>query len=74
MRIKKKAIAMGMVLTVLFTGCKKAPENSIVKNKSFDNMVSQANDAENGYDNPESMAEKYDAYKTKFYDKKLHVM
>lgn len=69
MRVKRIA-ALGMAMIVLFTGCQKAPEDAVVKEKNLDKMIEQAKE---GSDEPESIAEKYNTYKKEFSNEKLGV-
>lgn len=73
MRRINRAIAMGMVAMMLFSGCEKAPEESIVKQKSMDNMIKKAEDSTNGSDDVASVTDNYTKYENKFENKKLGV-
>lgn len=66
----KRILALGMTMIVFATGCQKAPEDAAVKEKNLDKMIEQAKE---GSDEPESIAEKYDIYKKEFSNEKLGV-
>lgn len=70
-----KAILFSCLLGLSMTGCKKNPEQSIVKEKDFDNMVSEAqkdSDGDGSVSNVQDMTA-YEEYKTSFSDDTLGV-
>lgn len=75
--MKKKmllpAIAAAILPALLLSACQENPDSSIVKNKDLDNMISQAQDGENGSANVGELAGEYDTWKTAFQDESLHV-
>lgn len=78
MRIKsknmiKKVTAMGVAATIIFTGCQKAPEDAVVKNKNLDKMIEQAKKTGDEKEQADIMAEKYTSYKNNFSNEKLGV-
>lgn len=73
MRLKRNMIAIAMVMTIFVTGCQKAPEESVVKNKNLDKMIQQAKETGDVDSNPESMAQEYNEYKKKIKNEKLGV-
>ncbi len=73
MKRNKNLLAFGLVMAVTFSACQKSPESSIVKNKDMDNMIEEARDTENGFQNVTDVAEKYDTYQTTINDESLKV-
>lgn len=71
--MRKKIIVLGLITVLMFTGCQKAPENSIVKKKSFDNMIKKAQDESNGSKDVAGVADNYTIYENEFSDEKLGV-
>lgn len=74
----KRAIAMAMagILTITLAGCAENPEKSVVKEKSMEKMLEQAEskDNSNTYEQvKEELKKKYETYKTQIKDKKLKV-
>ncbi len=71
---KKQMLCMGMaVIFLVLSGCQENPESSIVTNKDFDKMVSQAEDEESGIKKVEEVAEAYNSYQNSFSDDSLGV-
>lgn len=73
MNFKKNFVALGMTMVLFATGCQKAPEDAVVKNKNLDKMIEQAKETGGGEAELESMAEKYDTYKNSIENEKLGV-
>ena len=78
MRLKRrnvirKVTAMGVAATIIFTGCQKAPEDAVVKNKNLDKMIEQAKKTGDEKEPADIMAEKYTSYKNNFSNDKLGV-
>ena len=73
MRLKRNIVAVAMAMTILATGCQKAPEESVVKNKNLDKMIQQAKETGDKDSNPESIAREYNEYKKKIKNEKLSV-
>ncbi len=72
--ISKSAVAYAVVLCMLgITGCQKNPEESIVQNKDFDNMIDEAENTEDGSSDVGAMAQEYDSYQTTVEDTSLNV-
>ena len=73
MRLKRNIVAVAMAMTIFATGCQKAPEESVVKNKNLDKMIQQAKETGDKDSNPESIAREYNEYKKKLKNEKLGV-
>lgn len=73
MRLKRNIVAVAMAITIFATGCQKAPEESVVKNKNLDKMIQQAKETGDKDSNPESIAREYNEYKKKIKNEKLSV-
>lgn len=73
MRFKRKFVALSMTVVLFATGCQKAPEDAVVKNKNLDKMIEQAKETGDGEAEPDRMAEKYNTYKNSFEKEKLGV-
>lgn len=72
-RKERRIVCISLAAAMLLTGCQKSPENSIVTNKDFDHMVSQAENAETGTSDVAEMAVTYDKYQNTISDESLGV-
>ncbi len=61
----------GVLCIMSVTGCAKNPEKSIVKNKDMDNLIEEAKNTDGQGVEIDSIADKYDTYKTSIYDENL---
>ena len=68
-----KAVAFGVSMVLLLSGCQKNPESSIVVNKDMDNLIEQAQNTESGVVDVSQMAKNYESYTTEIADESLHV-
>lgn len=73
MRKRKKILIIGiMAVTVWMTACQKSPDSSIVVNKDFDNMISEAQNSEGAVELTD-LAKNYDIYQAAINDESFGV-
>lgn len=68
-----KSLLLGSMLALSVSGCKKNPDNSIIKEKNMDNMIEEAQNTENGTISVQEAANNYDSYQADINEESLNV-
>lgn len=70
--MKKSLIVICMILVLTLYGCSENPDSSIITNKDFDNLIDQAENAENYADMTAINEYAYESYKVSLSSDALH--
>lgn len=71
---KIKGLAGLMLFSIVFSGCQKRTESTIISNDDIDNIVEQAENTEVVTTELVEIAENYDTYKTTIQDEDLNII
>ena len=71
---KIKGLAGVLLMSIVFSGCQKRTESTIISNDDIDNIVEQAENTEVVTTELVEIAENYDTYKTTIQDEDLNII